>query len=252
MADVSGRVVIVTGAGGGLGAYLAEAFAATGAAVVLHCRESRVAADATASRIGERGGRASVWAGDLREKGAAERLAGHAIERFGAIDVLVNNAGSYPVIRAMDMTASEWDDVLSSNLTTAFLCSQAVARAMASKRGGAIVNITSIEAFHPADGHAHYNAAKAGLEMLTRSLALELGPSGIRVNAVAPGLIWRDGIEAAWPDGVERWLRAAPLRTLVHPRDVANACVFLAGPNAAAITGTTLVVDAGVTARAIF
>src|SRR4029079_17894897 len=106
--------------------------------------------------------------------------------------------------------------------------------------GGAIVNITSIEAESPAAGHSHYNAAKAGVLMYTRAAALELAAHGIRVNAVAPGLIWREGIEEAWPDGVARWKRAAPLGRLGRAEDVADACLFLASPAARWITGASL------------
>jgi NAD(P)-dependent dehydrogenase (short-subunit alcohol dehydrogenase family) len=123
---------------------------------------------------------------------------------------------------------------------------------MASGEGGAIVNVTSIQAFAPAGGLAHYSAAKAGLEMLTRSAAFELGPSGIRVNAVAPGLIWREGLETAWPEGVARYLAAAPLRRLGQPEDVADACLFLASPASRFVTGATLVVDGGVLAGPVF
>src|SRR5262249_57810263 len=110
----------------------------------------------------------------------------------GGLDVLVNNAGAYPVRGLLEMTAAEWDEVLSANLRTAFLCTQATARAMVARgTEGAIVNVSSIEGLRPAPGHSHYNAAKAGLLMLTRAAAQELGPHRIRVNAVAPALISR-------------------------------------------------------------
>ncbi|MDQ4078313.1 MAG: SDR family oxidoreductase, partial [Chloroflexota bacterium] len=118
--------------------------------------------------------------------------------------------------------------------------------------GGAIVNIASIEAERPAPLHAHYNAAKGGVLMYTRSAALELGPHGIRVNAVSPGLIWREGIEEQWPEGVARWREAAPLTRLGRPEDVADACLFLASPAARWISGTNLVVDGGVLVRPAF
>ena len=120
---------------------------------------------------------------------------------------------------------------------------------MAARGEGAIVNVTSIQAFRPAPALAHYSAAKAGLEMLTRSAALELGPTGVRVNAVAPGLIWREGIESAWPEGVARYRRATPRSDAsAEPEDVADACLFLASRAARFVTGTTLVVDGGVLA----
>jgi NAD(P)-dependent dehydrogenase (short-subunit alcohol dehydrogenase family) len=123
---------------------------------------------------------------------------------------------------------------------------------MAARGTGAIVNVTSIQAFRPAPALAHYSAAKAGLEMLTRSAALELGPSGVRVNAVAPGLIWREGLETAWPEGVARFSKASPLGRVGRPEEVADACLFLASSAARFVTGTTLVVDGGVLAGPAF
>src|SRR5258706_66112 len=129
------------------------------------------------------------------------------------------------------------------------------ARKMIAKGKGAsgvIVNITSIEAENPAPSHSHYNAAKGGALMFTRAAAAELGPHGIRVNAVAPGLMWSEDIEQNWPDGVARFRAAAPLGRLGMPEDVADACLFLASPAARWITGASLTVDGGVMAHQIF
>ena len=134
----------------------------------------------------------------------------------------------------------------------ALACLQAAGRRMAAAGGGAIVNVTSIQAFRPAPELAHYSAAKAGLEMLTRSAAVELGRAGVRVNTVAPGLIWREGIETAWPDGVARFVAKAPLGRLGQPLDVADACLVLASRAARFVTGATLVVDGGVLAAPAF
>jgi NAD(P)-dependent dehydrogenase (short-subunit alcohol dehydrogenase family) len=112
--------------------------------------------------------------------------------------------------------------------------------------GGAVVNIGSIEGLRPAPAHAHYGASKAALSHLTRAAALDLGPHGIRVNLVMPGLIWSPSLEAEWPDGVQRWLQAAPLGRLGRPEDVANACLYLASDAAAFVTGAELAVDGGV------
>jgi NAD(P)-dependent dehydrogenase (short-subunit alcohol dehydrogenase family) len=153
----------------------------------------------------------------------------------------------------MQMTEVEWDAVIDANLRSVAACTRAgAARMMARGRGGCIVNIASIEAENPAPLHSHYNAAKAGVIMFTRSAAAELGPHGIRVNAVSPGLIWRAGIEREWPDGVERFQAAAPLGRLGMSDDVADACLFLASPGARWITGANLVVDGGVMTHQIF
>jgi NAD(P)-dependent dehydrogenase (short-subunit alcohol dehydrogenase family) len=118
--------------------------------------------------------------------------------------------------------------------------------------GGAIVNVTSIEAQSALPSHGHYAATKAAAAAHTRAAAQELGPHGIRVNAVAPGLIWREGIEQMWPEGVARWQQAAPLRRLGRSEDVADACLFLASPAARWITGASLTVDGGVSVRPPF
>ncbi len=168
-------------------------------------------------------------------------------ETFGGLDVLINNAGVYPLASILDMNDDAWHSVVNANLFSVYLCTQVVARNMVKHgRGGAIVNIASIEAETPAPMHSHYSAAKAGMLMYTRTAACELGAHGIRVNAVSPGLIWRDGLERDWPEGVERYRKAAPLGRLGRPDDVADACLFLASPAARWITGANLRVDGGV------
>jgi NAD(P)-dependent dehydrogenase (short-subunit alcohol dehydrogenase family) len=169
------------------------------------------------------------------------------VKAFGRVDVLVNNAGTYPLASVLEMTEDEWDAMIDSNLRSVFLGTQATARQMVKQGGGgAIVNIASIEAENPAPSHSHYNAAKAGVVMHTRAAAQELGRHGIRVSAVSPGLIWREGLDKDWPDGVQRYQKAVPLGRLGRDDDVADACLFLASPAARWITGANLVVDGGV------
>jgi NAD(P)-dependent dehydrogenase (short-subunit alcohol dehydrogenase family) len=140
----------------------------------------------------------------------------------------------------------------SANVDTAFLCTQAAAAHMKSAGGGAIVNIASIAATSPGPDHSHYNSAKAAVVMLTRSAAQELGRFGIRVNAVSPGVIGREGIEEQWPEGVARWRARAPLKRRGRPDDVADACLFLASAASRWITGHDLIVDGGVMAASIY
>jgi NAD(P)-dependent dehydrogenase (short-subunit alcohol dehydrogenase family) len=165
----------------------------------------------------------------------------------GEIDLLVNNAGSYPVSSLLDVSSEEWKSVLETNLLSVQLATQAFARRLVARGAeGAVVNVSSIEGLHPAPSHSHYVAAKTGLLGYTRAAALELGPMRIRVNAVSPGLIWREGIEEAWPEGVASFRARAPLGRLGKPEEVAEACLFLASPRASFITGANLVVDGGI------
>ncbi len=251
--DFSGRVALVTGAGGGIGAGIAQRFADAGAALAVHYRSCADGAAALAQAIAGAGGRAIAVAADLASAAGAERLLAAAVEAFGRVDVLVNNAGAYAGAPLLELSEAEWDAAFAANVRAAALCTQAAARRMiAQGEGGAIVNVASIEASNPGAGHSHYGAAKAALVAHTRAAAQELGEHGIRVNAVSPGLIGRDGIERAWPDGVARWRARAPLGRMGTPEDVADACLFLASPASRWITGVNLVVDGGVTARQWF
>lgn len=251
--DFSGKVAIVTGSGSGLGRGIAERFAEAGAKAMVHYRSSAVGAQAAVRHITSSGGMAVAQQGDLTQEDDVRRLIQRTVEAFGRLDVLINNAGAYPLAGVLDMTPRQWDEVIDANLRSVFLCTQAAARQMiAQGGGGAIVNITTIEAENPAPNHSHYNAAKGGVLMYTRASAYELAAHGIRVNAVAPGLIWREGLEQAWPDGVARWQKTAPLGRLGRPEDVADACLFLASPAARWITGASLTVDGGVMTHQIF
>ncbi len=244
-----GRVVLVTGAGRGLGRGIAGRFAQAGAAVAVHYRGSREGALAAVAEIERAGGRALPFQADIAEAHNADALVHRVTVAFERLDVLINNAGAYPVSPLLEIPAEQWRQVMAANLDSVHYCTQAAARHMQEHGGGAIVNVASIEAENAAPGHAHYSAAKAGVVMYTRTAALELGPHNIRVNAVSPGLLWREGLESDWPKGVERFTRAAPLGRLGQPDDVADACLFLASPAARWITGANLVVDGGVLAN---
>ncbi|WP_449352649.1 SDR family NAD(P)-dependent oxidoreductase [Streptomyces shaanxiensis] len=247
---LEGQVALVTGAGGGIGRGIALRFAEQGAAVAVHCRTAVAAAREVAARIEDVGARAVVLEADLRDEEECRRLVREAAEWGGGLTALVNNAGVQPTRPLPGMTAAQWREVVDTNLTGVFACTQAAAEVM--RPGGSVTHIASIEASHPAPEHAHYSASKAAIVMHARSAALEYGPHGIRVNTVSPGLIDRAGLAEAWPEGVERWIRQAPLGRLGRPEDVADACVFLASPLASWITGHDLVVDGGVTAGAVW
>lgn len=246
--DFGGQVVVVTGGSRGIGAGIARRFAQAGARVVVNFAQSRQAAADVAAQIEKDGGQARALQADVTSPADVARLFRQTVERWGRLDALVNNAGVYPVSPLLEMDAQEWQQVIAANLTATHLCTKEAAGLMAAgdRRAGTIINISSIEATATAFAHSHYSAAKAGVEQYTRNAALELAPHGIRVNAVAPGLIHRPGLAQDWPDGVARWQARAPLRRLGTPEDIADACLFLASPLARWITGAVLTVDGGV------
>jgi NAD(P)-dependent dehydrogenase (short-subunit alcohol dehydrogenase family) len=251
--DLTGSVAIVTGASGGIGAGIALRFAAAGASVVVHHRTGVDAATVVVEQITRAGGTAVSLAAELTDEAEVGGLIRRSEEQFGPVDILVNNAGqNFPLNPITAISLPEWRAMFRDNIDSTFLCTRAVVPGMRDRGHGAIVNIGSISASNPASDHSHYNSAKAAVLVFTRSCAQELGPFGIRVNSVSPGLIHKDGIEEAWPEGVERWQSRAPLRRLGEPDDIADACLFLASPAARWITGHNLVVDGGVLATRIY
>lgn len=251
--DMTGQVVVVTGSSRGIGAGIARRFAQAGADVVIHYQASAEKAGAVAAEIEAMGRRVLVIQADLREKSAVDRLLDGTVEALGKINVLVNNAAQQPLAPLMEMTEADWDLVIDANLKGVFLCTQAAARHMIRQgTGGAIVNIGSIEGENPAPRHSHYVASKGGVNMHTMNAALELGPYGIRVNVVSPGLIWSPTIHESYPQGVSRYESRAPLGRIGMPEDVADACLFLASPAARWISGVNLRVDGGVMTSQIY
>jgi NAD(P)-dependent dehydrogenase (short-subunit alcohol dehydrogenase family) len=236
--DLTGLVAIVTGASGNIGAGIARRLHEAGASVVAHGRN----VPALAEELGER---AASVTGDVERDASA--ICAAAVEAFGRLDVVVNNAGIQPVAPLMELGNEEVAEMLRINVAGVAAMTREAAARMSS--GGAIVNIGSIEGLQPAFVHSHYAASKAAVIMHTRAAALELGPQGIRVNCVSPGLIDAPGFEEAWPEGLARWRAAAPLHRLGMPLDVADAVLFLASPAARWVSGANLVVDGGVLAH---
>ena len=237
------RVALITGANSPIGAAIARRLAAAGAQVVLGAHRKTDRVEPLATNLG-----APMLVADLADPSSAERLVDETVEVAGQLDVLVNNAALQTVEPLASTTAEAWDEVLDTNLRAAHLMMRAALGPLSGNDGGAVVNVASVEAHQPAAGHGHYAVSKAGLVMLTRAAALEYGPAGVRVNSVSPGLIDDGTLAERWPDGVERWLAAAPLRRIGTPGDVADAVIFLASPMARWVTGADLVVDGGILA----
>ena len=236
--DLTGKVVVVTGAGGGIGRGIVSRMAAAGASVVAHTRSSPVEYNE---------GQITEVRADLTTEDGPAAVVEAARERHGHIDALVNNAGIQPVAPFTDLDVQQWAEMIDTNLTAVHRLTQATASAMRDQgTGGSIVHIASIEARHPTPVHGHYATAKAGLVMHAKAAALAWGSHGIRVNSVSPGLIDRPGLADDWPEGVERWMAAVPLGRLGTAEDVGDACVFLCSDLARWITGADLVVDGGI------
>jgi len=238
MGRLDGKVAVVTGAGGGIGRGIAERFAEEGACVVVN----DVSADA-AKTVAEAVGGLAVPA-DVSSSAEVDRLFDTAIGELGGVHVLVNNAGLIDVERHfLDADEAWWDRVLAVNLKGQFLCALRAAKWMARNGGGAIVNLSSGGARAAHRGMVAYDASKGGVEAMTRSLALDLGPYGIRVNALAPGSIDVRGFseEQAAEKG-----ETIPLGRVGYPDDLAGPAVFLASDDAAYVTGSFVTVDGGV------
>jgi 3-oxoacyl-[acyl-carrier protein] reductase len=237
--EFAGRVVVVTGAAKGIGRGVAERFAREGAHVAIAGRSLEPLV-ALAEAIAAAGGSALAVQADVAKADAVQHLIDSTAARWGRIDVLVNNAGVYLTAPVTDMAEADWDLTIDVDLKGVFLCSRAAARAMVTQRGGRIVNITSIAQLRGGTpGHAHYGAAKAGVGAFTKTLAKELGPFGITVNCVAPGLIEDTDM------GRVSYLATIPLGCLGTVDDVVEAVLFLASPRARYITGETLNVNGG-------
>ncbi len=250
--DLSNRVALVTGASQGIGAAIAKQLAESGAKTVVHCRSNKADALKVAEAIQASGGIAHVVQADLSDEAQVCQMIDQVQSEFGGIDILVNNAGMFPTQSIENMTINEWREMYEANMETAFLCVKHAMPCLEQSEYASIINIASISATHPGPDHSHYNSAKAALVSFTKSAAQELAPKGIRVNCVSPGLIWRDGIEENWPDGVKRWLAKVPLARLGKPEDIAMGCLFLASPASAWITGHNLVIDGGISSTGAF
>jgi NAD(P)-dependent dehydrogenase (short-subunit alcohol dehydrogenase family) len=243
-----GKVAIVTGGGSGLGRAMAVELARLGAAVVVAGRRQE-ALDETARMIAGNGGRVHPQPTDVREPEAVDGLVAAAVEQFGRVDVLVNNAAGNFVVKAEDLTPNGWRAVVGIVLDGSFLCSRAAGRRMIEQgEGGAILSVIASYAWTGGPGTVHSAAAKAGVLALTRTLAVEWAGRGIRVNCICPGPTDTEGAgQALWPTEEDRARVAAtvPLGRLATPEEVAVWAAALCSPYAGYITGETLTIDGG-------
>jgi 3-oxoacyl-[acyl-carrier protein] reductase len=244
--ELARRVILVTGSGRGIGAEVATKAAAEGATVAIHYRSSAEGARRTLERVRAAGADGEVFAADLTDGAAAEALVAGVIDRFGRLDGLVNNAGRTQVGPFLDLDPADWDEVIATDLTAAFHTCRAALPSMVERGSGAIVNVASRLGQMGIAETAAYSAAKAGLIGLTRSLAREFGPHGIRVNAVAPGFtVTEMTAELADTETGRRRLADMPLGRYGRADEVAEAVVFLLTDRASLFLGQTLNPNAG-------
>ncbi|MCY3908341.1 MAG: SDR family oxidoreductase [Anaerolineaceae bacterium] len=247
-----GHVAIVTGAASGIGAGIAGCFAEAGAEVVVADVNERLGAQVTAD-LQRRYGVGLFVRTDVSIAADCRRLMDETLSACGQIDTLVNNAGVNFVKPTLEMDEADWDRVVDVDLKGTFLCSRYALEAMAPRRSGNIINIASVHTVATLPAAAPYAASKGGVDMMTRSMAIEFAPYGIRVNAVSPGLtdtqIWNDIQDAAEDAGQARqhWLDNIPLARVQTPREVGKVVLFLAGDQSSYITGANIFSDGGMT-----
>ncbi len=248
--NLTGKVALVTGGSRGIGRAIALGMADAGAQVVVASRK-QTGVDAVADEIRSRGGTALPVAAHVGEEQAIEGLVKQSLDAFGHIDILVNNAATNPHFGPLlDATPALWDKIMQVNLRGVFLLCRKVVPGMRERGGGSIINIVSIEALQPSKMIGVYSVSKAALLLLTRALAQELGPSGIRVNALAPGLIRTDFSSALWqsPMIADAVVSRTPMARLGEPEDIVGAALFLASSDSAYVNGAVITIDGGLTA----
>ncbi len=239
------KTAIITGATRGIGKGIAEVFAQQGANVAFTYSSSVDAAKTLEKELQSYGVKAKGYQSNAADFDAAQELATQVLEEFGAIDILINNAGITKDNLLMRISEEDFDKVININLKSVFNLTKAVIRPMMKQRKGSIINMSSVVGVKGNAGQTNYAASKAGVLGFTKSVALELGSRNIRCNAIAPGFIETEMTAALPEDTVKGWTNAIPLKRGGTPEDVANACVFLASDMSAYITGQTLNVDGG-------
>ncbi len=245
--DLSGKVAIVTGASRGIGQAVAETLAEAGAAVVISSRKQE-ALDAVAAEINRRGGKALAVAAHTGDSEAVERMVSRAVEAFGGVDILVNNAATSPHFGpVLSAEESQWLKTLDVNLLGYFRTTRAVVPIMRARGGGKIINIASITGLEPMPWMGVYAASKAAVISLTKTLALELAPDNIKVNAIAPGFVKTRFSSVLWSNEemLAKILKLVPQRRIASPEEIASLALYLASSESDYMTGEVVVIDGG-------
>lgn len=242
---LQGKTAIITGGAAGIGKEIALGYAKEGAEVVV----ADIKPDGLQSVVQEietAGGKALAVSADISKKQEVEKMVAETLEKFGKIDILVNNAAIYPAAPFLDIDEEQWCQVIDVNLKGVYLCSQAAAREMAKRKYGKIISITSSQALIGVNLMAHYSAAKGGIISLTKAMASELGSLGINVNAISPGLTTTEHVKEALPDSLLKDIQEGmALRRLGRADDYVGIAVLLASDEGSYITGETIAVDGG-------
>ena len=250
--DWKGHIAIITGAASGIGLGIAQCFAEAGAEVVIADINERLGEQVTA-QLQASAGKGLFVKTDVSRAADCKRLMDATLEAFGRIDTLVNNAGVNFVKPTLEMNEADWDRVVNVDLKGTFLCSRYALEAMVAQGSGNIINIASVHTVATLPAAAPYAASKGGVDMMTRSMAIEFAPHGIRVNAISPGLtdtqIWNDIQDAAEDAAQARqhWMDNIPLGRVQAPREVGNVALFLASEQSSYVTGANIFTDGGMT-----